>query len=59
MNQSPKSYLDRLVSTTVMVLLVAIGLTWTWHLVEPLLPVVIVGGLLVLLLRFLQRRREW
>jgi predicted PurR-regulated permease PerM len=59
MNPTPKSYLDRLVSTTTVVLLVAIGLTWIWHLVEPLLPVVIIGGLLVVLLRFLQRRREW
>jgi predicted PurR-regulated permease PerM len=59
MNPAPKSYLNRLVSTTIVLLLVAIGLTWAWHLVEPFLPVVIVGGLLVVLLRFLQRRQEW
>lgn len=59
MNPSPKSLLDRLVATTFTLLLVAIGLSWSWHLLRPLLPVLVVAAVIVVAWRVLRRRNEW
>lgn len=59
MNNTPKPFLGRVVSTTVIVVLVAIGLSWAWHLLEPLVPVFITVAVVVVMYKVVQSRRDW
>jgi Flp pilus assembly protein TadB len=60
MSGLPKSLTERLVTLTVALVAVTIGLTWVWHRLRPLLPVIIVVAVLVIVLKVIQyRRNHW
>jgi hypothetical protein len=60
MNPSPKSLLDQVLAGTVTLVLIAVGLSWAWHLLRPLIPVLIASAVAVLAMRVLWvRRHDW
>jgi Flp pilus assembly protein TadB len=54
----PKSATERLVTLTVTLIVVVIGLTWVWHRLRPLLPFLIIIAVLVIVLKVVQYRRD-
>ena len=59
MNPSPKSLLDRLVAITVTLLFVALGLSCVWHLVRPLVPVLVLGAVVFVIVKIVRQRNSW
>ena len=60
MNPSPKSLLDRVLAGTITLVLIVVGLSLAWHLLRPLIPVLISTAVTVLVVRALWvRRRDW
>jgi hypothetical protein len=55
-----KSFADRLLELAINVLVVAILLTIAWQMLRPLLPVVVIGGAVVLAgRRLIAHGRDW
>lgn len=59
MNSTPKSLLDQAFTVMITVVLIAIGLSWAWHLVRPLLPVFVGVAVVVVIGRYLRVRNQW
>jgi hypothetical protein len=58
MNSAPKPLLDRLVAFTITLLLVSIGLSWTWQLLHPLLPLFIIATVTIVVFKILKTRKD-
>ena len=55
-----KSFTDKVLKMAVTVLVAAILLRVAWGFLEPLVPVLLLGGVLFLLVRYvIHRRRNW
>ena len=59
MNSTPKSLLDQAFTVMVTVVLIAIGLSWAWRLVRPLVPVFVGVAVVVVIVRCLRARNQW
>lgn len=60
MNPAPTTWLGRVVRVTATLLGVAIALSWAWNLIRPLLPVIVVSGLIFVVVKATRaRRNEW
>lgn len=56
----PKSWLRQLLDAAVGLVAVAMLLNWAWRLLQPLVPVLVVGAALVSIATVLNRwRRHW
>jgi len=58
MNPFHKSPLEHLVSITITIVLVSIGLSWSYHLLRPLIPAIVIVVIAVTLLKLFNNRRN-
>lgn len=59
MNSSPKPLLERAFDVMVTVVIIAVGLSWAWHLLRPLLPAIAAVAVVVVVVRYVRARNEW
>jgi MFS superfamily sulfate permease-like transporter len=61
MNPAPmKSWLDRLLETAILLVVIALLLNWAWNLIRPLIPVLVIAAGLAISVSFMvQRNRRW
>ena len=61
MNPAPmKSWLDRLMETAILLVVIALLLNWAWNLIRPLVPVLVIAAGLAISVSFMvQRNRRW
>jgi Flp pilus assembly protein TadB len=58
-NSSRKPPLDQVIDLTIAIVLIAIGLSWAWHLVRPLVPVFVAGAIVVVIVRLWHAKNQW
>ena len=54
-----RSYLDRLLSASLVLLASAIALSWAWRMLRPLLPVAVGIGVICALIAIVRWRRSY
>lgn len=60
MNPLPRSWLDRLLELALGLVAAGLLLTWAWQLLRPLVPVLVIGGGVVSIVRWLWfRHQQW
>lgn len=59
MNTSPRPLIDRLMRIALTILIIAVSMSLSWHLIRNILPVLVIGGVVIASAILIRNCRKW